>query len=86
MQRAEKRERSDKGDAWQPRYFKKLGAGEASALPGECPAESVPFYQWSGEGFNRDRRPVEKPGGSLAPPAAGWLAGWLAGAECASAC
>jgi hypothetical protein len=63
MQRAEKRERKDKGDGWAPRYFRQLGAGEASTLPGECPADKVPFYQWTGEGFNRDRRPVEKPGG-----------------------
>jgi hypothetical protein len=61
MQRAEKREREQRGDKWQPRWFKKLeGAG---VLPGECPADKVPFYQYTGEAFNRDRRPVEKPGG-----------------------
>lgn len=52
IQRAEKRERIERGDNWEPRWFTQTT--EESTIEGEYSLEEVPGFQWNGEFFNRD--------------------------------
>lgn len=58
MQRAEKRVRDEKGDAWTPRWFKPVA--EPQLYEGDAPLDKVPYWEWNGEYDKQPERPMGK--------------------------
>ncbi|KAK9817890.1 hypothetical protein WJX72_003822 [[Myrmecia] bisecta] len=57
MQRAERREREKRGDAWQPRWFRPNS--DAKIYPIEYPPDQCPLWEFNGEALKREKRPAK---------------------------
>eukprot|EP00803_Ostreobium_quekettii_P008107 evm.model.scf_403.9 EVM.evm.TU.scf_403.9 scf_403:43062-44447(+) len=68
MQRAEKRQREERGDGWAPRWFRKVSDGYpgCNVHPWEYSLKEVPHWEWTGEFYGREpAADVAKEGGVL---------------------